>query len=344
MIDGVKWINADHVIIGNDIFLATNQFLAKTEIGKWDTHYILNIQNIEWLRQYGVGYMVAIKDIIYLISWKSFSIAKYDIGKNAIEMIFNEEGTTSIFYPEKWKDYLFVFRRLKPEVLIIDNTGHLRIKQLEIDDNLQNMKICRLEDKVLFLPLQGKSCYQFDFADWKIHSVDLPFSLEHCISAREYNEKVYLLDNQRIIIWDQKTGFKEMDIRECEINSSLYYMIVPLESHIFLLPNRGVQILIIQQDGMTHFYDGYPKDYTYTPSEEWLKIGTKYLCYEKKEGVYYFPRRSTNYMLTLDSRSETIKWISVQEPSVQETMNYELSDHGITKERNTSFKKYLECI
>jgi len=345
MLDGEKWICNDHVIIDNSLIFYANGAFWKTDLSTRQTMYSSKIKNIEQIQKRGVGYLVLLNKTLFIISWSPMIVAYYDIELNVITDIYEDEKATASFISlEKWNNHLYLFRRNADEVIILCESGdYKRISFLPNVDK-KNMRGCKLDDEMFFFTSFGSSYYKYDFKENVMSMEKMPFSLDNMQDATVYNQKIYILCEKNIIIWDGNEKIDYIDLKKDNSCDLIRGMMIPLKDKLYVLPRTEDNIICIKYDGTVYKYGDYPEDYHYTQSDAWLKIGSKYYSYEKKDGVYYFPRKSTNYMLTIDENRQDIIWVSVQEPSDREEIKRKISENKKSFEERGYLSGLIEYI
>ena len=345
VLDGKEWICSDHVVIGNDLYFVAGIDLIKVNMMSWEAHYITDVKNRDWIKEHGVGFIIAIDKTIFLISWSSLSIAMYDVDTHIIQPIYEEkDDTTNIFNIEVWNKYIYLFLRKKDEIIVIDKEGIITKYPFVLKEDKMVMSSCRVKDEIWFVPKEGKKYYRFSLEKKSFLTDELPFELKKCIDISIYNDQVFILDGNNIKVWNEEDVYNNVKIKDMVIDEIMFGMLIPLKNKIYILPKMGDDILEVSYDGLLRKYQEYPEGYAYTQPNSWLDIGAKYFSYESKDGIYYFPRRATNYMLSIDSQTENINWIAIKEPGNKESMIYKLESQGIVKERHGYLSVFLDGI
>ncbi|SEK82884.1 hypothetical protein SAMN02910377_01925 [Pseudobutyrivibrio ruminis] len=344
MLDGIEWICSDQVIDNHHLYFGSNGALYRVDMDTWRTAYIPNIKNIEWLKKRGVGHIVLLNKLLILINWSPMSIAGYDIEKNIITELYEEQNSTAnIFKIEKWNDRIFIFRREKDEMIILSKNGLCEVRPFLAGIDKTNMHSCRKGGDVFFFPISGKQYYKYNIENNKLTEGTLLFELSECQDVAFFEGAIYFLEKKYIKIWDEKSNIKNIEIQYNK-NESIEGIIIPLKDKMFVLPRHIKDIFTINYNGEINKYTEYPVDFHITQSDDWLKIGTQYISYEQEDGIYYFPRRSTNYMLTIDSNSQHIKWIELLEPSEEEKVLHLIETEKIIYEKENYLPLFIKTI
>lgn len=345
MIDGFEWICSDHAIVDNNLYIITSEKVVKVDMATWEAHYIFDVENMEWVARHGVGYLVSIDEIIFMISWSSFCVAKFDTSRNIIEPLIEESGdNTRIFNIEILGDCIYIFHRKRDEVVVISKNGLICKYPFKLGENKFFMSSCRVNDQVWFIPADGKKYYIYILEKNKMIEAELPFQMEDCLVVGKYGSFLSLLDKNRIITWDGSDFIKTNKL-DLDFERGKYAFLVPMKNKTFVMPGNGDDIYQITNQGVLLKYQDYPDDYCYTQPPNWLSVGTKYFHFVEKDGIYYFPSRATNYMLTIDSKTEVINWLSIKAPSIREEIVYELFDRKkIIYEKANSLKAFIEVL
>lgn len=345
MLDGTDWISYDHVIFRENLYFVSFGNLIRVDCETWKMHCVTNISNAAWLRDHTVAHMVASDLFIFLISFRPMCIARYDIEENKIVQIFENDAIKNIQNNmAKWNGKIYIFPRQTDVVIEITDMGQIELYPFPLSEDRTYMYNCQIDDEVWFIPQNGSRYYRYNISGRNISISKLPFELEMCMDVCVKQNSVFFLQREYIINWQNQKYVKYINIKSND-KDEIEGLLIPLENAFYILPKRANDIYLISSDGKTEKYKDYPKDYHYTQSEDWLKVGSKYFAFEKRNGIYYFPRRATNYMLSIDSCCQKIVWIAIEELEIDDEVRACLQKNsGIITEKAGYLSNFIRIL
>ncbi len=345
MLDGEKWICSSHAINNNKLVFYANGVWCEVDLDNFETSYVCDVKNIEYVQKRGASCLVSINNALFIISWSPLSIARYDFELSEIKQVYDREnGVASFINIEQWNNHIYLFRRTVDEIIVLEESGAYNTYPFLPNVDKQNMRGCMFNDEMYFFSQAGRTYYKYDFKNNTIMSKELPFSIENLQDVKYYEQQIYILGDKYLKIWDGGEKIRHIDLVNEKLDVSIRGMMIPLKDKVYVLPRTEDDIFSIGYDGAVSKYIDYPKDFHYTQSDEWLKIGSKYFSYVRKGGIYYFPRRATNYMLTIDIAEQVIRWVQISEPCGAEEMKLKLSENRILDEEIGYLKSYIGYI
>ena len=345
MLDGKKWIYADHTVLNKHLIFFANNEGYKINLDSLETSYICKIKIIEYVKKRGVSRLIKLNDVIFIVSWNPLAIACYDIKTNEIKQIYTtENGVASFISVATWDNHIYLFRKNVDEMIVLNECGMYSVYPFLKGIDKRNMHGCTVGDKTFFFASGSQIYYKYVLNSGKTSKKNLSFSLEKLQDVAYFNQKFYFLGDNYIKIWDGKENVIKIDFLYKNQKGPIRGMIIPLKDKMFVLPRKENDIFSIGYDGIVSKYVDYPKGYHYTPDEDWLEIGSKYTTYVNEEGIYYFPRRATNYMLAIDTQKQELMWLKVMEPSVEYEIKNEINRYGKLIEKNKYLTNYINYI
>lgn len=340
MLDGARWTCSDHTIVNEDLFFVCGSDLIRTNLNTYETRYVNDNNLKNAFSENFADYITAVDKTLYTISWKNTCILRINLKDNSIKKIY-EDNDARIQNLEPLDNSFFVFFRNRGYYLkIIGDNYEKHISPL---DNNVLYKSVRVNDEVWFVEKNGNKYFKCSLKTNDFIEEKIPVVLNKCVDIKHYNGRIYFLCENEMIIKDETENIKFISLDK-KIDSSLYGMIIPLKNKVFVLPGLGDDILEIDYTGKVTTYNDYPEGYHYTQPDSWLKIGTKYYTYEMKDNIHYFPRRATNYMLTIDGDRECINWVAIKEPELDEQYKHDVIAETIINEKNGYLNKFIEQI
>lgn len=319
--DGITWNFNDALIIDDKMFFLALRKMYYVDLNSNKTFCVRNVKNYQWLESNWVAYIEAIQQTLFFFARENARIAKFNIESGNIEQIYEDVGKElSIYEFINNKDELWIFLKNDNKALIIKQNG--TIEQLTYSARLDNNCVVSTKTKksVYFFDKSNGNFWEFNVKTRRWLTGSTNMELSDCIAVNCYKDKFFFLLKEKIIVWDCKSGVKELALSGCEFKFPEFGCIYPMENKIIILPKCGQDIYEIDINGNIQLYDQYPSDYKYTRNSEWLKCGMKNYECSKKEGLLYFARRATNYIMAIDTIKEEIVWIST-EMSMQVYLN-----------------------
>lgn len=177
---------------------------------------------------------------------------------------------------------------------------------------------CQYGNKVWLFQRNGNWVVSYDMESDTWEEYELSVCMKECAHVAAYAEYIYILNaGGEIYRWDMKSNILEKIVDCGSINKTdfSFSRIVVTDKRIFLLPSISEEILYIDFNSQNiEKYDSYPEGFRYCGPEEW----SKYYGYCEDNDHYYFAMRSANYILIINKRDGTEKWVKANLPFYEE--------------------------
>lgn len=260
----------------------------------------------------------------------------------------------------RWGNSVYIFPKYISWLTIFDvEKGEIKEGQIlcaeedYLNNNVNDEKLayfdcgCQVDNQVWLFRKMDNHFIEFDMKSHIWKKYELPIKIQNCVHICEYNEKLFILSSEgNIYIWDIKKHYLEWfgNYGSGE-NAYDFSRVVVTDKNIYLLPSLGKEIISIDlKTRESEIYQDYPRDFQYCGDKAW----SKYHGYCEDDNNYYFAMRSANYMLTINKSSGIVRWIKLEQPTLEnyiKIFNYYNNDRkNILQESYISLEDLLSYM
>lgn len=326
-----NYIFSTGVVIDNDIYFFTEQEnnLMKVDMKNWKIKYSnkfidyeLYFNRPDILREFNNTLYKLSLDGKYLevLSLKNNSYRKIAIGK------YDKPWGNFVDFEVK-APFLFIFLRWENQIIKINIDTYKMEKLKFYEDNDKSKKFInysrayRWKDTIWLFKANSNQIDIYDMNSNKMDFCVLPHKIEECVAVCKNELDLYILTiNNQIYIWNPDKNYLEMFWDGGKYYGKAYYFeeILFVQEKVFLMPSLGEDIVFIDcRDKCAIKWKDYPDDFEYLDIK-W----SKYFNHFENKSCYYYPMRSSNYLMEINKVSGKISWRKLVTPSRKERAVY----------------------
>lgn len=316
-------------------FLSVEGYLMNLDCTTFESKIVFPFNMQQWYFKQVINDMIALNNKIYFVEQEGSRIYEYDIQSNYCNFysISNVMPVNGACFSgiHLYCDEIYLFSRLSDTVFCF-HTINKTFRSIVGNLKIITTHSIRVENKVY---LYGEKIVCFDMVRNQF-LYDCNPGEDYIFWMQEFQNQLYILTKNKISIWDEMSNESKIvydmngDIGELGI-----FFIT--RNKIFLLLNLIKDILVIDRQSGTISNDVPPADLFYIE-----KGWSKYWGYTQNEKYIWVANRSSNQIICIDKKTETIKWNKLKNPKEREKIPYiNLIENMLLDEKEFSIEEYI---
>lgn len=322
------------IVINNKIYLFTEKenIFMTIDMKNWEMKYLDRFT--------GYNLYCGRTDKLLIVNNKLYKLALD--GKYIEEFFLKSEEYQRIelgYYDKPWDNFvafesegqfLFVFLKWKNQVIKINVNNH-KIEKIELriteKDEYINTKFTkysfayRHESEVWLFEIENNRIDIYDMKKNEIKFFIFQNKIGESLSISNEGEKFYLLTSKnQVYIWNYKKNSLALLWGGEEYYGKKYYFgeILCIQQKIILLPTHGEDIVVFDcKNRKAEVVNEYPEGFHYFD----IRWGKYINCFQD-EKYYYYPMRTSEYLLAINKSNGQIFWRELKTPSKKEKAIY----------------------